>query len=287
MTTILVTGATGNVGAHVVRELRNRGVTVRAFVRNVGKGSVTLGADVELVTGDFTNGASLETAMRGADGMFIATPNHPRQAELEHAVIDAAAAGGVRRVVKLSSIGAAIGAPLEFWNAQGRCESHVRATLPNAVILRSNFYMTNLLGAAERVKTLGKMFAPAGEARIAMVDPRDVATVAATLLTSASHAGQTMTVTGPEAITYSRIAETLSVVSGKPVEFVNVPDEAARQAMIGAGMPEWIAGNLVQLFSLLRAGAGAEITTTFRDVTGREPRSFADFARDHAPMFCR
>ena len=285
MASILVTGATGNVGAHVVRELRDRGATVRAFARDPDKAKATLGADVEIVQGDYADGASLAGAREAAASLVVLTPNSPRQAELEMVILEAAAAVGVRRVVKLSSIGAAAGSPHAVWDAQGRLESHVRRTLPNAVILRSNFHMSSLLGAAARVKAMRKMFAPAGDASIAMIDPRDVAAVAAALLSGTSHGGETLTVTGPESITYSRVAEELSTVVGKPVEFVNVPDDAARQAMIDGGMPEWFAVNLVQLFGFLRAGAAESTTSTVRDLLGREPRSFAEFARDHAEAF--
>ena len=285
MASILVTGATGNVGMHVVRELRDRGATVRAFARDPDKAKATLGADVAIVYGDYADGASLAGAMEAAASLFVLTPNSPRQAELETAILDAAAAAGVRRVVKLSSIGAATGSPLAFWDAQGRLESHVGRVLPNAVILRSSFYMSSLLGAAGPVKAMAKLFAPAGDGSIAMIDPRDVAAVAAALLSGTSHGGETLTVTGPESITYSRVAEELSTVLGKPVEFVNVPDDAARQAMIDGGMPEWFAVNLVQLFGFLRAGAAEATTSTARDLLGREPRSFAEFARDHAGAF--
>jgi uncharacterized protein YbjT (DUF2867 family) len=283
--TILVTGATGNVGSNVVRELQSRGATVRAFVRDPKKAATRVGTGVEFATGDFADTASLTRALNGVDAVFVLTPNSPRQLELETNLINAISEGSVRRVVKLSSIGAEPGAPLEFWDVQGRLQAHVRQMVPTATIVRSNFHMTALLGAAERVKAAGQMFAPAAGAHIAMVDPRDVAAVAAAILTSGSHAGETITVSGPEAITYDRIAEHLSDAVGKPVMFIPVPDEAARAAMIGNGMPEWLADNLVTLFRLMRGGAGAEVADVVERVLGRPPRTFAQWAQDHSAAF--
>ena len=281
----LVTGATGNVGSHVVRELRSRGAHVRALVRNHAAAAARLGSNIELVTGDFAQPATLTQALDGVDAAFILTPNSPRQFEDERNVIHAVAAAGVRRVVKFSSIGAEPGAPLEFWDVQGRLQAHVRETIPSTTIVRSNFHMSALLAAAEPVKGAGQLFAPAGGAEIAMIDPRDVAEAAAVLLMTGTHDGEVLTFSGPQAITYDHIADILTRVVGKPVAFIPVPDDAARGAMVGAGLPEWLAGNLVTLFRLLRGGAGAEVTDTFQRVVGRAPRTFAEWATDHASAF--
>ncbi len=283
--TIVVTGATGNVGSRVVRELRARNVAVRAFVRDAEKARRMLGPDVEIATGDFADAQSVIAALVGAEALLLSCPNHPCQAEYEMRVIDTAVAQGVRRAVKLSTIGAEPGSPLEFWDAHGRTEARLRAAMPSAVILRSNFYMSNLLGAAETVRGMGKLFAPADGARIAMIDPRDVAAVAATALVDGSYDGRTLELTGPETITYWRVAEELSRVTGRQIEFVPVPDEAARQSMLGAGMPEWVVGNVVTLFGVLRSGVAKDTTGTVRQVTGTDPRPFTAFAAENAEAF--
>lgn len=282
---ILVTGATGNVGSHVVRELISSGAHVRALVRDRAPASARLGPRVELATGDFGDPSSLTYALNGVDAAFILTPNSPDQFEHERNVIDAVAAAGVRRVLKLSSIGAEPGAPLEFWDVQGRLQAHLRAAIPSATIVRSNFHMTALLSAVESVKAAGQIFAPAAGARVAMIDPRDVAAAAAMLLTSGAHAGDTLTLSGPQAITYDEIAEHLTRVVGKPIAFIPVPDDAAHAAMIASGMPEWLAANLVTLFRQLRGGAGSDVTDGVERVVGRAPRSFADWVADHASAF--
>jgi len=278
---ILVTGATGNVGAHVVRELRERGAHVRALVRDPARAAERLGTGVELAVGDFSDPASLRRALDGVGAVLLSCGNQPRQAELEGAAIDAAAAAGVRRLVKLSTVGAEPGSPAAFWDHHGRAERHLAGAGVPAVVLRANFHMSNLLAAADRARRDGRLFAPAGSARIGMVDPRDVAAAAAVALTADGHEGRTYELTGPEAMTYARVAEELSTTLGRPVEYVDVPDAVALDAMVGNGIPPWFAEQLVRVFGQLRAGAADRVTDAVRALTGREPRTLAQFLRDH------
>ncbi len=145
--------------------------------------------------------------------------------------------------------------------------------------------MSNLLASAEQVRSQGMLFAPAGGAKVAMIDARDVAAVAAVALTSEGHEGQAYMLTGPEAISFEHVAEALSAVTGRRVVFVDVPDDAARQGMIAAGMPQWLAEQLVVLFEKLRQGAAEQTTDTVLALTGRAPRTFTEFAHDHAALF--
>jgi uncharacterized protein YbjT (DUF2867 family) len=116
MQKILVPGATGNVGSRMVQEVREIGVPVRAFVRDPAKAAAMLGDDVELAVGDFDDPGSIQAALDGVDGVFLACSNQPRQVEYEKRVIDAAEEMGVRRIVKLSALGAEIGSPVAFWD---------------------------------------------------------------------------------------------------------------------------------------------------------------------------
>ena len=285
MTKILVTGATGNVGSRVVRELVVRGKDVRVYVRDAEKATAMLGDGVEIAAGDFSDAASVRRAVEGVEAVFLSCANDPRQVEYETGVIDAARDAGVRRIVKLSALGAEAGSPVAFWDWHARIEDHLRASERPSVILRPGFLMTNLLGSAEAVGHTGRLFVPAGGASVAMIDPRDVASVAAVALTEDGHDGETYTLTGPEAITFERVAEDLSSVTGRRVQFVSVPDEAALGAMVEQGLPEFVAAQIVAVFGFLRAGAQDRTTGDVLAMTGRDPRSFAEFAREHAALF--
>lgn len=285
MTKVLVTGATGNVGSQVIQELRKRGEDVRAFVRDEQKAAGMFGDGVEISPGDFGDAQSLRSALDGVDAVFLACSNQPRQVEYETRVIDAAREAGVRRIVKLSALGAEIGSPVAFWDWHGRIEEHLRASEIPSVILRPAFSMANLLGSAEAIGQTGMLFLPAGGASVAMIDPRDVATVAAVALTEDGHDGESYTLTGPEAITFERVAEGLSAATGRHVQFVSVPDGAALQGMTEQGLPEFVAAQIVAVFGILRGGAQGRTNGTVQALTGHRPRGFAEFASEYAGLF--
>lgn len=284
MNTILVTGATGNIGAHLVGELRRRGEPVRAFVRDVGKAHALPG-DVELATGDYGDPASIAAAMRGVDRVFLLTPSHPEMVAWERAVLDAAVAAGVRRVVKLSTVGADPDSDGRFAAWQGRCEQLLRDSGIPAVVLRSGYHMTNVLFFAESIRDAGRIFAPLRDAKIAMVDRRDLAAVAALTLSEDGHDGRTYAVTGPEALTYHDVAAVLSEVLGRTVDYVDVPDDAATGALLQAGAPPWLAHGIAEVNEQVRRGIVGQPTDVVRVLLVREPYGFADFARDVAPAF--
>src|SRR5262245_54714839 len=126
MIKVLVIGATGRVGAHVVRELLARDASVRAFARDPEKAAATLGDAVEVAVGDLNDPVSVRRAMRGVDRVVLISANCPNEAAQEIGVIDAAAAAWVQRIVKLSAIGAEAGSALLFSDAHGRSEEHLR-----------------------------------------------------------------------------------------------------------------------------------------------------------------
>lgn len=285
MSKVLVTGATGNIGAHVVDILQKRGVPLRGFSRDAAAAARKLGQGIEIARGDFTDRESIVRALSGSDLVLLSSSNHPEQAAHEAAVIDAAAAARVKRIVKLSTVSAQVGSVSAFFDAHGRAEQYLRASGVPAVILQSSFYMSNLFAAAEPVRMMGKIFAPAGTARLAMIDPRDVAEVAVTVLLTERYDGQTLHLSGSEAITYADIARVLSEITGRAVDYVPVPDEVARQNMAASGMPEWFVDQIIRLYGLLRQGVAERVTGTVREVLSREPRTFTDFAGDNAAAF--
>lgn len=282
---ILITGATGTAGSEVVRAVLERGERVRAFVRDAEKARALFGDDVELALGDFGDVESARVALAGIEAVLLSCADDPRRVDWETNVVDEAAAAGISRIVRLSTIGATPGAPVAFWDWHGQVDEYLRASGIPSVVLQSSFYMSNLLANAAQIATDGKLYAPAGEAGIAMIDPRDVGAVAAAVLTGSGRDGETYGLTGPEAISYGQVAAELSDATRRPVEYVDVPDEGARQGMIAAGVPEFVAEELVKVFQQLRAGIADQVMQTVESLTGMPPRSFGEFARHHAHVF--
>jgi uncharacterized protein YbjT (DUF2867 family) len=246
---------------------------------------------VELAVGDFADPASVRAALEGADALLLSCADDPRRVGWETAAIDAAVAAGVRRIVKLSAAPAEPGSPVAFWDWHAQVERHLRASGTDWVILRASWYMSNLLAAASRVAAEGRLYAPAGRARIAMIDHRDVGAAAAAVLcspghgASAGHEGQTYLLTGPRAITYDEVAAGLSAATQRRVEFVDIPGDAAYQAMVGDGLPGFVAEQIVAMFAGLQQGVAAQVSPDIETLTGSAPRDFAGFARDHACLF--
>jgi uncharacterized protein YbjT (DUF2867 family) len=170
-----------------------------------------------------------------------------------------------------------------FADAHGHIEAHLEASGIDHVLLRPTFLMTNLLAAAGGVRQAGAIFLPGAGAKIAMIDPRDVADVATVALTDS--VARELPLTGPAVVTFDDVAAELSAVAGRRVSFVPVPDDAAVAQLVAAGAPEWFATNLVTQFGLLRQGAQAQARDTVNTVLGREPRSVGAFLREHAAVF--
>lgn len=282
---ILLTGATGNVGSHLLSDLCRGGHSVRALVRSAEKADNLRGYDCETAAGDFDDPGSLHRALAGVDRLFLLSPAGERMAEQEKAVVDAAAAAHATvRVVKLAAAGyhegrTALGAQ------HSAVVEHLRASgLPHTVIAPSVF-MQNTLAWAGTISETGQFPLPAGEGAVSLVDARDVAAVAAHVLTSDGHEGASYTVTGPEALTYTQVAERFTSALGKPVRYQDVPPTAAREAMVAGGMSPWLADSLVELTALLRSGGAAGTTDEVQKATGRPARSFDDFLRDHMSAF--
>jgi len=151
--------------------------------------------------------------------------------------------------------------------------------------LRPNLYMQGLLAFASSIGSEGSFFAPIGEARVSIVDVRDIAAVAAAALIESGHEGKTYDITGPESLTHGEMASQLSDALEKKITFVDIPEGAMRNALIGFGLPEWQAGGLVEDYAHYRRGEAESVSDAVREVTGHAARSFAAFARDYKQAF--
>lgn len=280
-TTILVTGATGTVGRTLVPLLLSGGHHVRALVHDPVRAAGVLGPDVELST---LRARPLRAACAGVDAVYVACGNVPDQVRRESAVLDAAARAGVDRIVKLSARGADRSAEVAYWRWHAELEQRLAATGVPATVLRPGFYMTNLLALAEGLRTAGRLFAPAGNAAVAMIDPGDVAAAAAAALTTEGLDG-TWELTGPRALTFQDVAAQLGAGLGRRLGYVDVPGEVARAGLLATGAPPFAAEQVLSVFAALRRGEQATTTDAVRVLTDRPARSLTGFAREHAAAF--
>jgi len=213
------------------------------------------------------------------------SPSHPDEVKHQTAAIEAARKAGVQQVVKLSVMGASDDSPVRLLREQREIEKAVEASGMAWTVLRPQYFMQNTLRFAEPIAKAGSFSVPMGDAAIAMIDVRDIAAVAAAALTEDGHEGRVYEITGPEALTFMDVAEKLSSVLDRPVEYGVISTEAARKRMLESGLPEWNVTGVIELVEDYRRGNGTKVTQTVRDVTGREPYTYEQFARDHVDVF--
>jgi uncharacterized protein YbjT (DUF2867 family) len=176
-------------------------------------------------------------------------------------------------------------APLVFCRWHGQVEQHLAQSGLAYTLLRPSSFMQNFLMSAQQVADQGALYGMFGEGRVAFIDARDIAAVAAELLTSPGHQGASYTLTGPEALSAAEVAERLAAATGRQVRSVDLGPDGYRQAMAGAGMPGWLVDGVVEGNTMLAAGHGATVTDEVARLTGRPPRTFAQFAADHRVAF--
>jgi uncharacterized protein YbjT (DUF2867 family) len=286
---ILVIGGRSKIGAALIGELLGRGQQVRALVR-AGEPAGGLPPAAEAITGDLADEGSLVTAMAGVEKVFLLSSPHPGAVRWHRNAIDAARRTQVQLIVRSSILGADRDSPADFISAHTTCDRYLEESGLPYVIVRPNLFLQNIPESTiPSIDASGTFYVNAGEARISMVDTRDVAAVAAVALTEPGHSGAHYDVTGPEALSYADVAAELTSVMGRRISYVAASDDAVRQALLGAGLTEWFAGALVGLYQDYRrsgtVGYAAEVTGIIQRLTGRPARSLDDLLGGIASTF--
>ncbi|MDO3647565.1 SDR family oxidoreductase [Nocardia mangyaensis] len=280
---ILITGATGTIGSALVRRLVDDGIPVRATTREPDH--ATFPAGIEVVRVDYREPATFAAAMTGIEAAFLNGVPGPDGTGTDAALVEAARTAGVRRVVKLSAIGTGdprLAGP-GSWHVPG--EEAVRESGLEWTILRPNTFASNTFSWLEPLRNGHPVPNLTGDGRQAVVDPRDIADVAAAALRDTAHHGRTYTLTGPTLQTGRGQAAELAAVLGRPIEVTDIAPDDARAFMTAAGLaPAFIEGALIgQTF--IRDGHNALLSGDVAAVLGRPPRSYAEWAGDHREQF--
>ncbi|MCC7479320.1 SDR family oxidoreductase [bacterium] len=288
---ILLFGATGKSGAPIADELARSGASFKVFVRKAGDAAAFEARGIAAARGDIHDPASLSAAMQGIEKVLYLSPGSPSLVEDFRPVLEAARAAGVKHFVRLSVIGAAPDSFYILGRWHGQADQLLKDSGLSWTILKLTFFMQNFLGMAGSIREQGAFYAPAGEGRAAFIDTRDIGAAAAAVLgvpeaDGGVHKGREYTLTGPEALTHGDVARLLSEATGRQISFVDVPLEAMRQNLLGAGLPEAMAEALVDLMqNVQQTSRSAEIGPDLERLIGRPAQSFAAFAARHAADF--
>ena len=280
---ILLTGATGTIGRELVRELARRGGAMRALARSPERAAMLFdGVELDIVRGDLEDAASVASALEGVDQLFLLTAVPPNQLELEGRLLDAALAANVEHVVKLSASNVSESSEVNFFRWHREIERRIEESGLDWTHVQPNNFFQNTLFQLESICERSAFYGPFADGRVASVDARDVAAVAAAALTEPQHRGSALELTGPEAITHGEMARILSATAGREISYIDLSLEEFRASLLDAGRPEYFADGLSTLYGQLAEGAQSRLTDTIEAVIGRPARSFAEFASDHA-----
>lgn len=269
---ILVTGATGTVGRHVVAGLLAKGEAVVAATRNA-----TAVAGAEARSFDIANTATHQAVFADVDRAYVLVPSGYLDAHrFLIPLIETAAAAGVK-VVLQSVMGVDADDELPYRKAEIALETSGTAY----VILRPNWFADNFhMFWGEGIKH-GVIALPAGTGASSFVDVRDIAAAAVAAMTSSAFDGKAYELTGPQALTYAEAAANLSKATGKPIRYQATNDEDFIAMLTGAGVPADFAGFMASIFHPVREGWTARVTGDVEKLSGRKPTGLADYAHDH------
>ncbi|NQW16081.1 MAG: SDR family oxidoreductase [Chloroflexi bacterium] len=281
----LVIGATGIAGGEVARGLLARGESVRALARDAEKAQPLKDLGAEVAVGDLSDPSTLGPAFDGIDSVFLVTGIVDNAAQNGASAIDASKIAGVSHLVRYSAIGGSLDSPVALGRDHAQTELDVKESGIPYTILRTQTYMQNLLVAAATIASDGAIHLPYRDGRVGMVDVRDIGIFAVELLVRGGEIGKTYTITGPESIDLHQAASAISDAIGKDVNYVDIPPEAAQQALLGFGLSEWLVNQYLAYFEEFASGAADFISDDFEQLMGRKPLSVAEFARDHAVAF--
>jgi uncharacterized protein YbjT (DUF2867 family) len=272
MSRILVVGASGTVGSELARLLAAQGETVV-------KATSRAPSAADQVHLDLVSHAGLKAAFEGiARAFFLAPPGHTNQEALLAPLIDEAKARGLKKVVLMTAMGANADENSPMRKAERRLEASGLAYN----IIRPNWFMQNFNTFwLHGIQTAGQIFLPVGAAKGSFIDARDIASVAARLLTSDAFVNRDFDLTGPRALDHAEVAAILSQATGKAIGFTDITPDAMLQGLLDAGLQRDYAAFLVLILGYFKAGYAERTTEAVQQITGRTPRTIEQYAKDY------
>jgi uncharacterized protein YbjT (DUF2867 family) len=282
---ILITGASGNAGGAVLREVLKSGSGVRAMYRSKEE-AAKAAKGATAVIADFADKQSLRGALESVDAVYLVCSPVRELVELESNMIDACREAGVKHVVLNSALGAG-DFPKSFPSWHRKVEDKLKASGMNYTMLRPNGFMQNLIAYfAPSIRAQGAFYQSTGDAKVSHIDLRDIAAAAAAILRSPSqHAGKIYELNGPEALSYAEVAEKISKATGRKVQYVEIPPDAQRKALLDMGMPDFLVTALLELQEYYASGKASKVDGTLESLIHRAPIKMDAFLTEDADQF--
>ncbi len=284
MMKVLVTGASGNVGSYVVKELLNMGEQIAAAGTDIQKLERMFQGKVDPVYFDFTDKNTFDKALENVDRVFLMRPPHLGKPEDLYPFIDAMKDHNIKLVSFLSLMGVENNTIPPHHKIEKYIE---KLRIPYAHV-RPGFFMQNLSGVhSVEIKEKNEIFVPAGKSKTSFIDAADIGLATAILLHDAEKYKNTAhTITGPEALDYDQVADILSHVTGRKITYAKPGYLRYRSYYIKTrGLDKGYVNVTVALYFMTRMGTAKEVTNGFFELTGKKPRTLEEFAIDNLRYF--
>jgi uncharacterized protein YbjT (DUF2867 family) len=281
---ILLTGVSGNVGCAVVDYLKNKNICFLAGVRNVKK-SKQQDDSIEYIHFDFEDANTYDTALKGATKVFLVRP--PQLTDVKgifDQFIQKCKTSGVKQIVFLSLLGA----EKNPFPPHHKIEKSILESGVPYTFIRPSFFMQNLSTThAEDIKGRNDLFIPSGKAKISFIDTRDIGEIIGRTLTEKGHENKAYSITGSEAITYFKVADSMTRILGRKITYSNPPLFKFRKDMINRGIKKEFATVMMILYLTTKLGMANHVTNTAEVLLKRKPRTIDDFIKDHVEVWVK
>lgn len=281
---VLVIGATGSIGSPLVNYLIQKGETIKAATRNPER--YTRKPNVEVVGFDYDQPATFQSVLADVNRVFMITkPTDSKPAKTLRPFIEQAKAAAVHHIVLVTSL--RLGGGSKKRQGFGQLEKEVKASGINYTILRPGWFMSLFIEGfiLSMIRHKSGIYLPAGNARISLIDPCDIAAVAAQALCEEAHQGQVYALTGGQALTFREMATIISTEIKQPVAYTDVSLDTLRQIIDEVGGYPGPLDLIERVFAHVKKGEAALISPVVAEVLGRPPRSFAQFVHEHAAVW--
>ena len=276
----LITGGTGNIGKYVIEELLEMNKDIRVAVRGITQAEqVFKDKNVELVAFDFLDNTTFDNALEGVEGIFLMRPPNLANPEKDmFPFLQDAKEKGIKKIVFVSLLGVEKNPVVPH----RKIESMIKELGINYVFLRPSFFMQNLSSNhKEELKERNELFIPAGKSKTSFIDTRDIGKAAAITLVEEKYKNQGITLTGKTAIDYYEVAEIMSRVLNRKIEYKNPGLLKFRKERIKRGTPKEFANVMMFLYLMTKLGTAKSITNDLEKIIGTEPTSFERYVMDH------
>jgi uncharacterized protein YbjT (DUF2867 family) len=279
---VLVIGASGELGGRVARSLVGRGIAVRAMARRAG---VPMPEGAEVVRADLDDPVSLLDACAGVQRMFLVSSPSADQIALETNAIAAAEHAGIEHVVKVSNL-PVVGLDTGLHGNHRAIERRLAESPVSATVLQPSFFASVLRRQIDLLRR-GRFVLPTAGGRIAWIDPRDIAEVAAAVLAASDPPIGPLRLTGPEALNAVELVARITAVTDREIELLQPPLAKWESGLVASGMDAWLAESTVQLYEAVARGALADVSPDVERVLGRAPRRLDEWLRDELDPLLR